>query len=90
MHQRHGIEVPPRSSPRALRVRRAIASREIAARRGHTPDQAAGDGGALNAIEAEVREDRIDAQPVHGGTRGFHAGGPGRMSCNEADRPRRR
>ena len=70
----------PRSSSRALRSPSHRQVGEIAARRGHTLDQAAGDGGALNAIEAggQVREDRIDAQPVHGGeTGGFHAGGPG-------------
>src|ERR1019366_6775889 len=78
LHQRHGIEVHAEQFAEGAAFAEPAPCREFAARRGHPSDQTAGDSGALNAIEAEVREARIDAQPVpRGETGGFDAGGTG-------------
>ena len=75
----------PRSSPRALRSSSHRQSRDRCPARPYARSGCR-DGGALNAIEAEVREDRIDAQPVHGEDRGFpHAGGPGSDELQRGD-----
>ena len=75
----------PRNSPSALRShsqRQVALSPPGAAprlRRGlHAPDQKTGHRVALDAVQAEVREDLVDPQLVHGGeTGGFDASGAG-------------
>jgi hypothetical protein len=74
LHQRHRFEVHAEQFAQRAAFAQPAPGRAFACRCGHASDQAAGDGGALDRVEAEVREDRIDAQPVHGGeARGFHA-----------------
>lgn len=78
LHQGHCVEVHAEQFAEDAAFAQPAPYCEFTARRGHTPDQTAGHGGPLNAIETEVREDRIDAQPAHRGeTGGFHAGGTG-------------
>jgi hypothetical protein len=56
LHQRHGIEVHVQTFTEGAAFAQPAPGREFAARRGHASDQAAGDSGPLNAIEAEVRK----------------------------------
>ena len=77
LHQGHGIEVHAEKFAEGAAFARPAPCGEFAARGSHPPDQAAGDSGPLDPIEAEAGKDRIDAQPLHGGeTGGFHTGGP--------------
>jgi hypothetical protein len=48
----------------------------------HPADQEAGDRVALDAVQTEVGEDPVDAEPIHGGTASvFHTHGarPGEL-----------
>ena len=86
LHQRHGIEVHTEEFAEGAAFAEPSLRREIAARRcAIRLDQAAGDGGALNAIEAEVRV-RIGSMPNQSMAARPAASTPadrGRMSCNE-------
>jgi hypothetical protein len=52
----------------------------------HADDQQACDRVALDAVEAETREDPVDPEPVHGGeTGGFDADGAGPGELQRGD-----
>jgi hypothetical protein len=52
----------------------------------HASDQQARDRIALDAVEAETREDPVDPEPVHGGeTGGFDADGAGPGELQRGD-----
>ena len=85
---RHGFEVHVQQFAKGAAFAQPAPGGHLAAWCGHASDQKTRHGVALDAVQADVRQNPADAQPVHGGeTGGFDANraGPGELQRGDID-----